>query len=1433
MAGRVAEVIVTLPGGERRRGSGYRVATGAVLTAAHVVAGADTVRVRFDAARPGERTVGAAVAWQHADTDTAVLTVDCPDAVEDASFGRIGERAAVLSCTAVGFPRFKMRTGDGGARYRDSEHVHGTCAVLSNRKEGTLDLNVTPPADATRTRESPWEGMSGAVVFSAGRIVGVVSRHHLADGPGRLAAGRVDRWAERLSAAELRELEGLLGSRLAPDRLPDVEAPTTMHGAGTSPYGARLLDLVPAVLEDRDDELRLLAGFCAGGDPYAWVQAPPWAGKTALAAWCALHPPQGVVPVWFFVTARLAGQADHAAFTESLTHQLAAVAGRAPARHASAAGRDGEWRLLLREAAEHLAPDGRTLLLIVDGLDEDRSASVGGPSIAALLPEQPPPNVRVLVTSRPCPGLPADLPGTHPLRSCDPIHLRAVDAARHTEHEAVYELSAVLAGDDLGRDLVGLLAAARSELTLPDLHELTGCRHAVLKQRLAGGFARILRQRTSGPDPRGHLFAHETMLAAALRELGPDMTAYRERIHAWARRYADAGWLPGTPAYLLQPYGRMVAALGEPDRGPALATDPRRHDRMRAHSHSDTDALAEIDAFTAVVARSAPEALGRLAALAAARHLLTERSAVIPPKTAVALAALGHSDRAVATAYGLTEPVYRAEALAGVARVLADRGDPRAADMARLAVRLADAEDTDPDGTFDTPRTLLTAATALMVTGHEEDALHALDSCEGWVSVSPAEALAELAVAAHPRDAALSAKLLGEAVTRLRAYEGAEKVAGLADIARTCATVDAKLSKSLYRRIMRAAGEAKKYDDTGVLAAAAEALRDVRPEQAADLADHAVRAGRGRLDGIGRTVEDLADLVCDGELYGMCQPYERTVEAVAALLAADMVEDAERALESWRWDLWGAAPTFFGEWSDIAMGWARQGRADEAWSALAASWNPIVRDPDGTAEMVTALARAGASARAESLARTAAVSLPWVAAEALAALATHHAARDPEHAERLLAEAEDLADGGLRGAAGAARSAYSSDHLAALAVALAVTGRYGDAERAARLVAHEATRAWALAGLSLAHAEEGSPHAPRLAHEAAGILRDIAADDLPALLRAHAPDGDREAGPGDASGVLEVFATLRLPDYPQVSAVVQALGCVGATARAEELIALHPDWSAQLRLAEATGLWHYVPGAARDLVASAEARPAGGHAGADGPVADYARVLLAVGHQDPARSARLGRAAEQAAGRGGATDRAPRRRPQDLLIAGLLSVAADPEAARRHLAAAREIIDAPYHDSLRWSRSHLVAVLHAALGDYRSAVASVRDVESWTGRAGPLTELAAYIAGARGLPTTADAGDCDAPLTLIRRLAAFVAPPELADGGEGRTADGPRLITPATRRSVADALLAEVLTTPDWHKALPVIADLDPGGIGLVRDVVFAHLGLDEEVSTP
>ncbi|HEY9373322.1 trypsin-like peptidase domain-containing protein [Streptomyces sp.] len=565
-----AEVIVDLAGGGRRRGSGYLIAPRKVLTAGHVVRDAAEVRVRFDADRPGETAAAASVIWSHPGIDVAVLAVPDAPPAEPAEFGGVGERDAVIHTGAVGFPSFKMRTAPDGSRYRDVEHAHATCAVLSNRREGTLDLRVLPPDPVEEG--SPWAGMSGAAVFSGGRIVGTVARHHLSDGPGRLAASRVDRWSEQLTESELAALEIVLGVGLRPADLADV-VPPHHREATLAAFTAYLQGLAPDELLDRQGELEQLIVFCAGSDPYQWIQGAPWAGKTALTSWLALHPPHGIVPVWFFVTNRDAGNADSPAYVESLIEQCAALADRDPVGGAAPAARAGELRRLLTEAADRVAARGGTLLLIVDGLDEDRST---GASIASLLPSSPPDHVRVLVTSRPHPGLPMDVDPEHPLQSCPVLRLEPSPAARNIQHQAALEMDEALRGDELTREVIGLVAAARGSLTVQDFQELTERPEFELRQRIGGPLGRILRR-----SERGYAFAHDTLLVAAQDALGNEVREYDARINTWADGYKAQGWPAGTPDYLLTGYAHQVAALGDRDGAVQLAVDSRRMERIR------------------------------------------------------------------------------------------------------------------------------------------------------------------------------------------------------------------------------------------------------------------------------------------------------------------------------------------------------------------------------------------------------------------------------------------------------------------------------------------------------------------------------------------------------------------------------------------------------------------------------------------------------------------------------------------------------------------------------------------------------------------------------------------------------------------------------------------------------------------------------------
>ncbi|MGH3852695.1 MAG: trypsin-like peptidase domain-containing protein [Pseudonocardiaceae bacterium] len=686
----VAKIIVTLDGGSRWRGSGYRVGPTAVLTASHVVDGAVSVRVRFDDGLPGEWMTEAISCWTDPRSDLAVLTIAARGGeppVAAARFGRIGARAAVLAVRAVGFPQFKLKTDDGdGATYRDSHQADGSVAVLSNRGEGTLEVTVPPPERDPDPAASPWEGMSGAAVWVGDRIVGVIAKHHRSDGLGRLAAARLDLALDELDPGRKGELRALL---TLPEVLPDVIPPSAGEWVATA-YQAQVRDIAPERLLDRAEELDELVGFCAGDQPYAWWQAGPWAGKSALMAWFVLHPPAGVDVVSFFVTARLAGQSDSDACTDALIEQLAALLGESPAGLLTVGARRGTMLRLLEDAARRSREAGRRLLLVIDGLDEDSGAGPGRVSIAALLPRRPPTEVRVLVASRPHPPIPEDVKVDHPLRTISP---RKLDVSRHAqdvEHLAKHELNQLLAGAPLQRDILGLITAAGGGLTLGDLEELTERPPYEIEYLLGGICGRSLRTRTHTPGERVYLFTHETLRLTAERSFGKSLTPYRDCLHHWAEIYRQRHWPMDTPQYLLRSYPRLLASTSDLTRLVACATDQSRHDRMRSITGGDALALIEISTAQQLLLAQPDPDLTSLALIAVQREHLTERNAHIPTNLPVVWAKLGQPNRAEALAHSIPDPGSRSAALSQLAEAAAASGDH---DRAKTLI----AQITDPD----------------------------------------------------------------------------------------------------------------------------------------------------------------------------------------------------------------------------------------------------------------------------------------------------------------------------------------------------------------------------------------------------------------------------------------------------------------------------------------------------------------------------------------------------------------------------------------------------------------------------------------------------------------------------------------------------------------------------------------------------------------
>ncbi|MYS89416.1 MULTISPECIES: hypothetical protein [Streptomyces] len=449
-----------------------------------------------------------------------------------------------------------------------------------------------------------------------------------------------------------------------------------LTSAVRSAYWEQVRRIAPPRLVDREAESAELSAFCTAdsGPAYAWWRAGAWAGKTALLSWFALHPPRGVRIVPFFITARLGAQNDVVAYVDVVLEQLAELSGEALPAHLTVATREAHLLYLYGAAARACAERGERLVLLVDGLDEDRGVTTGpdAHSIASLLPTRPEAGMRVLVAGRLNPPLPGDVPEDHPLR--DPAIVRTLSPspyARAIRAEAERELKRLIEAGGLEHDLLGLVAVAGGGLTAEDLAALTGAVPYRVRDVLSTRAGR-----TFGLRVDVYLLGHEELQAQAEEMLGTSrMDLYRAKLHAWAEEWRARGWPEETPEYLLRGYFRMLRSTGDLERMLRYGADTRRQERMLVLTGSDASAVNEIHLTEdLIIERGARRPLDSLR-LAIHRERLVDRSAGAPDSLPHAWALAGQTGRAVALARSLPNGHRRGMGLAAVADVLLEQGD--------------------------------------------------------------------------------------------------------------------------------------------------------------------------------------------------------------------------------------------------------------------------------------------------------------------------------------------------------------------------------------------------------------------------------------------------------------------------------------------------------------------------------------------------------------------------------------------------------------------------------------------------------------------------------------------------------------------------------------------------------------------------------------
>jgi tetratricopeptide (TPR) repeat protein len=833
----------------------------------------------------------------------------------------------------------------------------------------------------------------------------------------------------------------------------------------------------------RAAELAELAAFCS--DPSTsgtcrWWRAAPWSGKTALMSWFVLHPPAGVRIVSFFVTARWASQNDRAAFIDNVLEQLLALLGRPLPPLLTESTRETHLLGLLDEAAAACHHRGESLVLLVDGLDEDHGAHDGpdAHSIAALLPATPPAGLRIIIAGRPNPPIPVDVPADHPLR--DPAVIRPLarsPQARTIQVEAERELKRLLHATTAEQDLLGLLAAAGGGLSAVDLAELTGGSVWEVRDRLTTVTGRSFSYRASrfrpGTAPEVYLLGHEELQLTALAMLGPARLAgYRERLHDWAARHRSNRWPADTPEYLLSGYFRMLHATGDLARMVVYATDRDRQNRMLNLTGGDAIALSDIGTTYDVIAAHDRPDLCALVRLTIHRDHLTNRNSDLPDLLPAAWARLGHADRAESIARSIVAPAKRIKVLTSMATATDDRDRAaRLLDEAELIAHTLD-EREQADALERTVR-------ALAATGAVDRAESVADTITD--DDSRALALAQVArVAMRTGDVDRAERIIGRlppSADVLKPVAEADEVDHAERIART-------ITQPRWRRL--------------ALVRTAEAAA-----QAGDV-DRAERMAR------------------DPELGPLrAEALARVAYAVAAAgdpeRASTLLDDAmrfTRAISEPR-DLEDAL-------GSVAQSLARAGDVDRAERIVhTIDHTDPTRRTDTLTRVATAAAEAGAVDHAERIART--ITQPGSLAAALTSLAG--AVTEPGRATRLLDDAERSARTGT-----VRHTSWQA--VARVAGKIAETGDLDRAEHIAHTIATDQWQAAALAWTARAAAEAGDTE------RAERIIDTITDDDWREEARAvEAPartvssaDLDRlerlvMARPSDSYGLLRFVET--------------------------------------------------------------------------------------------------------------------------------------------------------------------------------------------------------------------------------------------------------------------------------------------------------------------
>lgn len=187
---RVVAVLAELPDGRLQVGTGHLVGDRLVLTAEHCLhdrssrAAQPATALYAVRASDGSKVRIAQVIAADVSLDVAVVALEpstsWPAPLDFAACRVDRSTAGVLdNCEAIGYPNFMY---DAGTQLRGTAELHGTVYQTDEAETGRLLLRERlaqpqSPADAS-DGQSPWGGLSGALVCYRDLALGVVVEHH-------------------------------------------------------------------------------------------------------------------------------------------------------------------------------------------------------------------------------------------------------------------------------------------------------------------------------------------------------------------------------------------------------------------------------------------------------------------------------------------------------------------------------------------------------------------------------------------------------------------------------------------------------------------------------------------------------------------------------------------------------------------------------------------------------------------------------------------------------------------------------------------------------------------------------------------------------------------------------------------------------------------------------------------------------------------------------------------------------------------------------------------------------------------------------------------------------------------------------------------------------------------------------------------------------